>query len=54
MSPDQYLRNWKGDKTINIWDEVLQMIAVTDTLSVTLKDFDGAWATLEQEEPELY
>jgi hypothetical protein len=54
MSPDQYPRNWKGDKTINIWDEALQMIAVTDTLSVTLKDFDGAWATLEQEEPELY
>jgi hypothetical protein len=49
MSPDHYPRNWEGDRTINIWDEALQTIAVTDTLTVPLKDHDGAWATLEQE-----
>jgi hypothetical protein len=54
MSPDQYPRNWMSDHTINIIDEASQTIAVTDTLSVTLKDHDGAWATLEQEEPALH
>jgi hypothetical protein len=54
MSPDQYPRNWEGEKTINIWDEAAQTIAVSDTLTVALGDFDGAWATLEQGEPELH
>jgi hypothetical protein len=54
MSPDQYPRNWEGEKTINIWDEAAQTIAVSDTLTVALADFDGAWATLEQGEPELH
>ncbi len=54
MSPDQYPRNWESEKTINIWDEAAQTIAVSDTLTVTLADFDGAWATLEQGEPELH
>jgi hypothetical protein len=54
MSPDQYPRDWMSDKTINIIDEASQTIAVTNTLSVTLKDHDGAWATLEQEEPDLH
>ncbi len=54
MSPDQYPPNWDSDKTINIWDEAAQTIAVSDTLTVALSDFDGAWATLEQDEPELH
>ncbi|HEY9828315.1 MAG TPA: hypothetical protein V6D19_22985, partial [Stenomitos sp.] len=54
MSPDQYPRNWESEKTINIWDEACQTIAVSDTLTVALSDFDGAWATLEQEVPDLH
>jgi Primase C terminal 2 (PriCT-2) len=54
MSPDQYPRDWMSDRTINIIDEALQTIQVTDTLIVALKDHDGAWATLEQEEPALH
>jgi outer membrane murein-binding lipoprotein Lpp len=54
MAPDQYPRTWECDRTINIWDEATQTIQVSDPLDVTLKDFDGAWASLEQEEPELH
>jgi Primase C terminal 2 (PriCT-2) len=54
MSPDQYPPNWESDRTINIWDEASQTIAVTDTLTATLIDFNGVWASLEQEEPELH
>jgi hypothetical protein len=54
MSPDQYPRNWDSDRTINIWDEAAQTIAVSESLTVTLNDFDGAWATLEVEAPELH
>jgi hypothetical protein len=54
MSPDQYPRTWECDRTINIWDEATQTIQVSDPLDVSLKDFDGAWANLEQEEPELH
>lgn len=54
MAPDQYPRDWECDRTINIWDEATQTIQVSDPLDVALKDFDGAWASLEQEEPELH
>jgi hypothetical protein len=54
MSPDQYPHNWDSDRTIAIWDEAAQTIAVSESLVVTIADFDGAWATLEQEEPELH
>jgi hypothetical protein len=54
MSPNHYPRSWEGDRTIDIWDEAAQTIAVSDTLTVALADFDGAWAALEQDEPELH